>query len=638
MIILLGVGLSAVAQNTTNKGTEFWVTFTSHINVEDGEFYPPGLALYITSDVSTSGTVSIPGTGYSNNFTVSPNNITIVQVPLDRSYVGSSEIPEAKGILVTSGDPVVVFSHIYGEKRSGASLVMPTRSLGQEYRAITYHNTSQFSVIGTEDNTWVEITASAPTEGGKPANTPFKVELQRGEVYQVRAGGDLTGSRITTILPENTSCKKIAVYSGSMGVTMGCGAQGYDNLYQQLFAYSSWGRNYIAVPMENRPYDIIRILAGENNTKVSINGAGHVIPPGRFMEIPQVSGPLVISADQPVCVAQFTPSQACDPRNPFDDQSPFYRPLYPGDPDMVILSPIEQNLTQITLYSSSAQDITANYINVIIGNDDAASFTLDGSSRAGSFSSVPGNPDYSYARFQVSAGTHHLAAEGGFNAIAYGFGNYESYAYLGGTNLLDLAKRITHHTGAEIFSGTESCSGRTVRFSADLDFEVFSFQWDFGDGSLSPVETDQARLLAYEHTYATSGNFTVRLVILKSDGSECGDAEQLEIRYDIEVAPNPAPEPDFSMPASCENDLVLFENLSAIADGTEMTYRWDFGDGSPEQAGENPAHRFPGPGAYRVTLYATSKYGCRQQITREVIINASDPLAGFRFTDNICQK
>ncbi|QEC52663.1 PKD domain-containing protein [Anseongella ginsenosidimutans] len=638
-LFLLAAGLELNAQNTTNKGTDFWTTFTSHINVENGEFYPPGLALYITSDVSTSGVVSIPGRGYSDEFTVSPNNITIVQVPFGLSYTGTSEAPEQKGIHISSRDPVVVYSHIYGEKRSGASLVMPSRSLGQEYRAVCYYEDSQFSIIGVESDTWVEITPTALTEAGRPANTPFKIKLQAGDVYQVRSGGDLTGSKITTKVPENSNCKKIAVYSGSMGVRIGCGGQGFDNLYQQLFAYSSWGRDYIAVPMENRPYDILRILAGEQASTVTVNGVSRVISPGGYLEVPQITEALVIHADQPVSVAQFTPSQTCDNRNPRDDNlSPFYEPLYPGDPDMVILSPIEQNLRQITLYSSSAQDITDNYINVIIAKEDVPTFTLDGSTQVGQFREITGNTTYAYARFRVSAGTHRLSAGGGFNAIAYGYGNYESYAYLGGTNLLDFSKHITHETGPEIYTGSESCSGRTVRFSAELDFEVYSFQWDFGDGTVSGVETELEKLLSYEHTYAGAGNYTAKLVILKSDGSECGDAERLEIPYELQVSPNPFPEPVFHIPPSCVEDLVQFENLSSIADGTAMTYEWDFGDGSPVSGEANPLHKFSQPGIYQVSLSAISKYGCRQQLSQEITINAADPSAEFTLAEAICQN
>src|SRR5690606_41250570 len=86
------------------------------------------------------------------------------------------------------------------------------RSPGQEYRAITYNEDSQFTIIGVEDDTHVEITPTAQTEGGRPAGVPFSITLQRGEVYQVRSPGDLTGSRITTKIPENSTCKKIAVY------------------------------------------------------------------------------------------------------------------------------------------------------------------------------------------------------------------------------------------------------------------------------------------------------------------------------------------------------------------------------------------------------------------------------------------
>lgn len=636
-VFLLMAGLESLAQNTTNEGTDFWTTFTSHINVENGQLSQPGMALYITSSVSTSGTVSIPGQGFSRQFTVSPNRITTVPLPFSSSYTGSSEAVEFKGIHIASGEPVVVYSHIFGEKRSGATLVMPTRSLGQEYRAITYNEDSQFTIIGVEDDTHVEITPTAQTEGGRPAGVPFSITLQRGEVYQVRSPGDLTGSRITTKIPENSTCKKIAVYSGSKGVRIGCGNQGHDNLYQQLFAFSSWGKNYIAVPMENRPYDLVRILAGDLPSTVTVNGTSYTLNPGEYREI-SFTSPLAIQSTQPVSIAQFTPSQACDDRNPRDDlRDPFYHPPYPGDPDMVILSPIEQNLREITLYSSSAQDITDNYINVIIGTNDVASFTLDGMQPSPSFVPVPANPAYSYARFRVPTGTHHLAAAGGFNAIAYGFGNYESYAYLAGTNLIDFSKFIRHETGPEIYTGLESCDGRTVRFSAELDFLVYSFRWDFGDGEVTEPEDDLSKLSAYEHTYKSAGDYTARLIILKSDGSECGDKEDLVIEYEFTVEPNPYPEPDFQIPPSCVEDLVRFENLTSIADDTEITYLWDFGDGGTSHQ-RHPQHRYAEPGIYRVILLATSRYGCTRQLSKDITINAADPVAAFDLPGEICQN
>src|SRR3546814_7222961 len=78
-------------------------------------------------------------------------------------------------------EPIVVYSHIYGEFRSGATLVMPSRSLGMEYRAMTYQATSQFSIIGLEDETYVEITPTAETETGRVAHVQFPLTLQRSE-------------------------------------------------------------------------------------------------------------------------------------------------------------------------------------------------------------------------------------------------------------------------------------------------------------------------------------------------------------------------------------------------------------------------------------------------------------------------
>src|SRR3546814_4529096 len=118
---------------------------------------------------------------------------------------------------------------------------MPSRSLGMEYRAMTYQATSQFSIIGVEDETYVEITPTAETETGRVANLPFTITLQAGDVFQLRSEGVLTGSKITTRIPEYNTCKKIVAYSENLSASIGCQGCGYDNMYLHLFAYTSWG-------------------------------------------------------------------------------------------------------------------------------------------------------------------------------------------------------------------------------------------------------------------------------------------------------------------------------------------------------------------------------------------------------------
>jgi len=57
--------------------------------------------------------------------------------------------------------------------------------------------------------------------------------------------------------------------------------------------------------------------------------------------------------------------------------------------------------------------------------------------------------------------------------------------------------------------------------------------------------------------------------------------------------------------------------------GDTLTYRWDFGDGTPVQTGENPLpHPFAVPGAYTVTLTVTDSFGISSAATRRVTVAA----------------
>lgn len=51
---------------------------------------------------------------------------------------------------------------------------------------------------------------------------------------------------------------------------------------------------------------------------------------------------------------------------------------------------------------------------------------------------------------------------------------------------------------------------------------------------------------------------------------------------------------------------VTFTNLSV---GDDLTYEWDFGDGSTDSTDENPVHTFTGAGTYTVSLKATNDAG-----------------------------
>jgi len=546
----------AWAQSTSNKGTDFWIGYPSHINGTNSQ-----MDLYITSTENATVTVSVPGTGFSTTASLTANSIITVDIP-SSAYVATSETIENKGIHVTATQPVVVFSHIFINVRSAATLVLPTATLGREYYAITYppDQSSQYAelmVVATEDNTTVEITPTAATRSGRPANTTFQVTLNKGQVYQVQSSQDLTGSRVVSVSNSGGTCKKIAVYSGNTYVGIGCtniNRVTRDNLFQEMYPVSTWGQNYAVASLKTRTAgDIFRILASTDNTVVKVGTATYTINKGQFATT-EVNGSAFIEADKPVTVAQYTKTQGCD--------------NVTGDPEMIILNPIEQTLQDITVYSTPRSNITGQYINIIIKTADAASFQLDGQSVT--FTAITGKADYSVAKETVTAGSHRLTASGGFNAIAYGFGNAESYGYSAGADIKNLNQYI-------VADKTTLCGAATVNLSAKLTYTPQSYLWDFGDNTTSTEA-------APSHTYTAPGTYLVSLVTTKANSLDC--ESQDSSTYQIQVDPTINLELGADLTV-CSGETVT---LGAAA-VTGFTYTWSPSTNLSSASSANPQFR-----------------------------------------------
>ena len=283
-ITIACLALSATAQDFSNKGKDFWIGYGNHVRMFNGN-PAERMQLYITSDVSTTGQVTIASVGFSQSFTVTANQITTIDIP--RSAALMDDGLYNHGIHVTAEKPVVVYSFIYVSAISGATVCLPTATLGRDYFSVNYTQVSNdpgshsyfFVVAADTGTTTVEITPSAPTKGGKAANVPFLVTLQQGQVYQVLGtvsgnfGVDLTGSRVRSI-NTGTGCKRIAVFSGSGKASIGCGNAGTsDNLYQQMYPTATWGKKYITVPSAVNSNNYFRVIKSDGSANVTVNGA-----------------------------------------------------------------------------------------------------------------------------------------------------------------------------------------------------------------------------------------------------------------------------------------------------------------------------------------------------------------------------
>lgn len=604
--LLLLFPMLVLSQVTSNKGTDFWIGYMGHIDDAGSN-----MKIYVTSDVSTTGVVSIPGQSWSQNFSVSANSVTVLNIPPNLAYVGCDDCTEKKGIRLVANAPIVAYSHIHANARSDATLVLPTSSVGREYYVMSFTQASsgstrrsQFMVLATEDSTLVQITPTVNNAAGtRTANQTYTITLNQGETYQFRSATDVTGSHIQSVKSGSGGCKRISVFSGSSFTVLGCSnASSGDNLYQQMYPVSAWGKEFITVPMKTRTGgDYFRVLASKDNTQVYVNNAFKKnLMKGEFYEFLSATTNYV-RCTYPAKMAQFQRTQNCDGVT--------------GDPSMTILSPIEQQLNEITLYSSPYQNILNHHINIVMKRADTGSFRLD--NLPVQWAVVPTNPAYAYSQTTVVAGNHILTADSGFNALAYGFGNVESYGYAAGANIRNLTHYISTSTAAV-------CKGVPTTFIPNTNYVPDVYKWYLADTFYS----DSARPVI---TFDTLGTFNMALVTINNNQNDCESQDSSAITVTVRQQPTA----HFSVPHMCQNDTLKFVDSSTIQGSTSIInkWRWEFGDGS-NSLSQNPIKYYDSSYTYTVKLIATTNHGCLDTATHTLPVFPV-PKPGFTFS-NVC--
>lgn len=489
LLLLSAILFTLNTFSQSSEGKEFWMGFLEHVNPSVNE-----MVIMITSKFNTTGKVTMPGKNWEEDFTVTANDVTFVRMPSSAETMGS-EVIRNTGIKIETADPVTVYAHQYHMFRSEASLILPKESVGREYYVMTYTGfenqngvyPSQFMVVGMEDETVVQITPAAQTRNSRAAQVPYTITLDAGETYvvQTKSGfSDMTGSHVV-------ADKNIVVFGGATWTEVPSGCFARDNLYEQMHAVDTWGRKFIAVKSSNATRDILRIMAAEDNTKVWINNnLVATLSKGGYVQRDLLSQGDFIETSKAVMVMQYNLSSECNGLNGNT-----------GDPSMMLLSAIEQTKDTVTLYSSRFEAITQNYIKVVIRSSDTSSLVLDGNPVVGSgknFQVLAGNSDYAFITFSVGTGSHTLYSQGcGLIASAYGYGNYESYAYSGGANFRKINFNALPDGG---------CLNDTIFFSTGLPQDRFTTFWDFGDGT----ETDE---FEPTHIYNQLGTYEMTLMV-----------------------------------------------------------------------------------------------------------------------------
>ena len=418
-IILFGF-LTSTLFAQDSKGTDFWVMFPGNLST------PTSIPLLITSDVNTSGTVSIPGSAWSMNFNVVAGTITTVNLPTGTEVTVSDAVTN-EGVHIVANDEVTVYGFSIRSASTDAFLAFPTDAIGMDYIVLGYKNVNivqgtQFGIVAAESGTTTVTITPSVTTGARTAGVPYNISLTQGQTYMLRNTlshpSDLTGSLVS-------SDKKIAVFGGHECSNIPYGYVACDYLVEQLPPTSSWGTEFVSVPLAGRiGGDTYRFLAQEAGTIVQVDGSTvATLDTGEYYEA-ILAGYNHITANNPILVGQYSNGTS------FDN-------VQNADPFFLLVPPTDQYLASYVV-NTGTPNIPVNYINIVSPSGQTGSVLVDGIAPAGVWTSITGS-GFSGLQVSVSAGQHTVSSTLPLGVFVYGFGNYDSYGYLGGQSFSPVA-------------------------------------------------------------------------------------------------------------------------------------------------------------------------------------------------------
>ncbi|RYE21319.1 MAG: PKD domain-containing protein, partial [Sphingobacteriales bacterium] len=638
-IIFFFIQAVCPAQNFTNKGTEFWVGYGHNELFSAATPNQQNMVLYLSTELAANVTVSVNGTAWTRTYAI-PANSAIPTDLIPKTGADDCRITAeglfARGIHIVSDVPITAYAHTYGQYSSGATMLLPVETYSYTFYSVNAEQNagnsySWFYVVASENNTTVRITPSRPTAGGRAQGVPFTVNLNKGELYNVmgyingNSSYDLSGSRIQSLPGADGICHPVAVFSGSSRTYICSGSDpfnsGSDYIMQQVFPLNAWGVKYITAPTSKSTApsafnpNKYRVYVRDANTLVRRNG---VLLSGllnnSFYDFVSTTPGDVITATKPILMAQFIPSaNGCGSTGL-------------GDPEMFIISPVEQAIKNIVFYNSDKQAIAVNYLTMVIPTNGLASLLIDGSNSWEHSYPHPNAPGYTVVvkQLPVTPMQHRVSSDSAFTSVTYGLGDFVSYGYNAGTNLRNLESNVQvkniYGTGLTAYA----CAGTPFHPVFKTTYKPSSILWKLSETAMlspnadvlqtNPVPTDsvtefQRKFYLYQlpgnYTFSNIGIDTIPVVLTDLLIENCSYSTSLKIPVNVVAGPDV----DFTAaPTACEDKTVVFTGVSA-ATIFPTKWLWTFGDGNIDSVQTVPK-TYTTAGSYNVNLTAVRTDGC----------------------------
>ncbi len=153
---------------------------------------------------------------------------------------------------------------------------------------------------------------------------------------------------------------------------------------------------------------------------------------------------------------------------------------------------------------------------------------------------------------------------------------------------------------------------------------VDAYLWNFGDGTSSTEENPV-------HEYTQAGTFSVMLEVANENG--CSSTHYLENA--IMLSDTPVVSITANPQSWCFSPVdVQFTSDINVSDNLDYTTEWNFGDGSPVSAEENPEHEYSSNGDYDVSLTVEDEYGCTAVVDSLDYIHVHPVVPDFEIYDS----
>jgi PKD repeat protein len=159
----------------------------------------------------------------------------------------------------------------------------------------------------------------------------------------------------------------------------------------------------------------------------------------------------------------------------------------------------------------------------------------------------------------------------------------------------------------------DGIEGHSIVFDAsdsyDLDGNIVSYLWDFGDG-------DTTSGISPAHSYTQEGTYSVTLTVTDDDGLIDSGSTTAEIS-------DSEPTSKFSI-TMIEDDILsyIFTDESISYDGI-VEWNWNFGDGGNSDE-QSPDHTFDFEGNYVVSLVVTEEDGDSDESFTLIVISSTN--------------